>query len=450
MTAPVSRDAAPGVAARPRPARPTAAGPAPRPRRRGPAGRWPRCQPAANRGPVVGVEQLDVLDAGHQRLRPRAVGARTSSAARTAASPIAWIWRRDPAGGRPGHRARAGRRARSSTRRAAGRAGWVGPARARCPRGAPRSATRASRRRSTSASRPRARPSGSSPRRAPAAQAPRDRRSSTPSSRMQAWTRTGSSARVGQAGIDRERHRRGRGRARRRPGRGRRRRPARASSAADALDRRRERRPAPCGGMWTVTSRAAASWRTPVGRPSAVAPDDAAGRVRRHRSRPAPARRGWPTGRGGRAPRSTRAGPGRRARGRRRSASGPSGRSPSRGPPATRRGRSAPSCAARIRSRGRRSSVAAAVRSTWRVASAAWTRWRCASVRPGIADLVGRELDAPGERVGRGVSRNDLGAGEGHPPVADPDRLDPAEAAVTREGRDAAGDEGVERHGRSG
>jgi hypothetical protein len=43
----------------------------------------------------------------------------------------------------------------------------------------------------------------------------------------------------------------------------------------------------------------------------------------------------------------------------------------------------------------------------------------------------------------------DRRAGEGDPAVRDPDRLDPAEAARTREGRDpAAADEDVERNQR--
>ena len=47
--------------------------------------------PAGGEPAAIGrVEQLDVLDPGHERDAP-AVGSRTSSAARTAASPIAWI-----------------------------------------------------------------------------------------------------------------------------------------------------------------------------------------------------------------------------------------------------------------------------------------------------------------------------------------------------------------------
>ena len=62
------------------------------------AGRDPgRGEPAA----VGRIEQLDVLDPGHERDRRRPSASRASSAARTAASPIAWIWRRDPAGRRP-------------------------------------------------------------------------------------------------------------------------------------------------------------------------------------------------------------------------------------------------------------------------------------------------------------------------------------------------------------
>ncbi len=61
-------------------------------------------------------------------------------------------------------------------------------------------------------------------------------------------------------------------------------------------------------------------------------------------------------------------------------------------------------------------------------------------------DLVGLEGDPFGERVGPRLEV-DLRPGERHAPVADPDRLDPAEPVVAGERRDPAGDQGVERHG---
>ena len=61
-------------------------------------------------------------------------------------------------------------------------------------------------------------------------------------------------------------------------------------------------------GMWTVTRRAAASYRTPVRRAVGVAADDAAGGVRRVAGRCRPSRSAaWlPAARGGRAPRARR------------------------------------------------------------------------------------------------------------------------------------------------
>ena len=85
------------------------------------------------------------------------------------------------------------------------------------------------------------------------------------------------------------------------------------------------------------------------------------------------------------------------------------------------------------------------MRSTWRSAS---RRLGEMEVRVGQArdrHLVGLEGEPPRERVGARLE-GDLGAGEGDPPVADADRLDPAEAARPAERGDAAGDQGVERH----
>ena len=63
----------------------------------------------------------------------------------------------------------------------------------------------------------------------------------------------------------------------------------------------------------------------------------------------------------------------------------------------------------------------------------------------GDRDLVGLERDPPRERVGPRLEV-DLGAGEGDPAGADPDRLDPAEPGSPGQRRDPARDEGVERH----
>ena len=68
--------------------------------------------------------------------------------------------------------------------------------------------------------------------------------------------------------------------------------------------------------------------------------------------------------------------------------------------------------------------------------------------QPGDRDLVGFQADALRERIRAGLEE-DLRPGERDATVADPDRLDPAEALVARQGRDAAGDEGLEGHGRS-
>ena len=79
-------------------------------------------------------------------------------------------------------------------------------------------------------------------------------------------------------------------------------------------------------------------------------------------------------------------------------------------------------------------------------------RLREVQVRVGQAgdrDLVRLQADPLGERVGAGLEI-DLRAGERDPSVADADRLDPAEPRIAVEGRDPAGDQHVERHGRSG
>ena len=66
--------------------------------------------------------------------------------------------------------------------------------------------------------------------------------------------------------------------------------------------------------------------------------------------------------------------------------------------------------------------------------------------QPGDRHLVRLEHDPLRERVGARLER-DLGAGERDPAVADPDRLDPAEALLAGERGDPAGDQHLERHG---
>ena len=118
-------------------------------------------------------------------------------------------------------------------------------------------------------------------------------------------------------------------------------------------------------------------------------------------------------------------------RGRRRSASRPIGRCPSRGPPATRRA-GGPAWAARearqaVVERLRVRQVDLALRDR------GLGEMQVRVGQPGDRDLVGLEVDPLGERVGPGLEE-DLGAGEGDATVADPDRLDPAEALVARRG----------------
>ena len=64
---------------------------------------------------------------------------------------------------------------------------------------------------------------------------------------------------------------------------------------------------------------------------------------------------------------------------------------------------------------------------------------------PGHRDLARLELDPAGVRVGAGLEV-DRRAGERDLAVADPDRLDPAEAGIAGERGDPTGDEHVERH----
>ena len=447
MTAPVVGDAPPRVAVAPRRGRPTAGGPGRRRCRGGPAGR--RRDPGRGEpGAIVGMEHLDVLDPGHERL---AGGAGRQDVQgdpdRRVADGV--DLRRDPAGRGPrdplaqavavGHPDAAP----ALGRRAAGRA------RARCPRAAPPSATRATRRRSTSASRPAPSPSGSAPRIVAAAEAAR---------RCAVATRVVAHARRGRGAAGRPRRRGARrpgsprsrsGSGASRPGRGRRRRRARASS-----------RPTATIGRCEVVRRR----RRDVDRdePGRRLVQDALGRPvarrggrRRRAGRPSPnppgaiARVAGPQGVVVVGPEATRA-RARRARGRRRSASRPSGRCPSRGPRSQAPGSRGATWAARMRARpvgqrrGGRSGPPGGSRSARlgevqvRVGQARDARPRPA--RGGSAAVNGSAR----------VSRSTSEPGEGDPPVADADGLDPAEAAVAGEGRDPTGDERVEGHGRSG
>ena len=250
----------------------------------------------------------------------------------------------------------------------------------------------------------------------------------------EAWTRSGQPSRIGQPRVRRRTTGRGRVRATRPPGSWTATTPSASSSRPTVDQPGLERRPRPAAGRGSMTSRAAASWRTPSGAPSAsrrMTPPGGSGVVAVDAGRRA-ARPGWPAARGGRAPRARTRRPGRdRARGRRRSASGPSGRSPSRGPRARRPGRPGAAWAARIRASP--SSSVARVGQVDLVGArrAHSARWRCASVRPGMATSSGSSSIRSvcgSARVSRSTSR----AGEGDPAVADPDRLDPAEAGVAR------------------
>ena len=243
--------------------------------------------------------------------------------------------RRDARQRSPARPVRGGRRDRSSTRRDAGPRRSAGRARSRCPRGAPRSATRATRPRSTSASR--RGPCHRDPRRAVG-------RSGTPVRWLRRPRRRAC------------RHGHGSGAAPRRTGG---RRPGRSRSgrvrgdaarvvagddaereqlAAESFDRigegirgrRRDvDRHGPGGGLV----------QDALGRAIGRAPDHPTGRVARAEVAEARVPRDSPTGRDGRAPRWRSAGPAPRTRGRRRSASHPNGRCPSRGPRARRRHR---------------------------------------------------------------------------------------------------------------
>ena len=188
-----------------------------------------------------------------------------------------------------------------------------------------------------------------------------------------------------------------------------------------------------------------------LGRAVGVAPDDAAGRIRRRRRRRR--RSGAPRGCPERVvvvrPERDPAARARRARGRRPSASGPTGRRPSRARRARRRGPRARACG-RARPRASPSSSVGGRREV--DLAERERRLGEMEVRVGQArdrDLVRFERDPPRERVRPGLEL-DLGAGEGDPAVADPDRLDPAEPGSPGQRRDPARDRGRRAASRSG
>ncbi len=264
----------------------------------------------------------------------------------------------------------------------------VARAPARCRPGARRSATRASRRRSTSASRSgparRGRRRGPSPLRRPPASAV-----SSASSRSDAMHPDRQPAGLGQARVGRVRPRRGRGPARAPPGSWTATTPS-ATSSSETATMAASRSASAIGGMWTVTSRVAASCRTPSGFAVGVAPDDAAGRIGVSRSTPAASRPAWLAQQRVVVVRPQRAATARRdgleVVGRRPAA-------PAVDVPAVAlepgvRDRPAPrerpgSAPGRRRASRRRSGRPGASRRR-RAA-----RWRCASVRPGIATWSG-------------------------------------------------------------
>ncbi len=395
--------------------------------------------------PVVGVEQLDVLETGHQRrpAAPRTPGHRASR--RQARSPIEWTCVAIPAS--------AARRAKAATS-----SGWV----SQIPRSVPGGSGRPSSGldRVEQGRRPRGkRPVGEELQPAePGAAADRPERVTAP----ELGRRGGRELLGADRGVDPERQvvalieravrrdpqaqavleregarDRGRRRPRAGPGRG---------PAGRSPPRRPPRRPA-----GRDRRRAAPPTRggRPSARPSAIAPDDPARRIGRplvdpgDRERP----RGWPTARGGRGPRGRPRARVRPARGRLRSARRPSGRCASRGPGASASGSSAASWAAAIAARPS-SSVAVAGQVDPVQRQSALGQVEVGVRQPWDRDLVGIELDP--SRVGVGPRLEvDRRSGEGDPAIRDPDGVDPAEPAVARErGDPAAADQQVERHQR--
>ena len=435
MTAPVRASERPGVAVAPRRGRPTARRACGRVRaevdRLDARGDARRREPR----PVGRVEQLDVLDARHERQRR--------------------------AGRAPGRRARPGRRrrrsrgsaSRSRPRRpvAASSASSLGlghpdaapplgrerPVRLRLDvaRGGPPSA---------SPSDPSAKqllPADPGP--AVGVVAERRRRcgarasiaASSASSRRQAWTRSGQAARVGEArdrpGTDQVRSGIRRERAR---DRGTATTPSATQLAADGARSPPRGPPASAAGRWTVTSRAAASCRTPSGSPSA-------------------SRRMMPPGGSGvaavdaRRPRARRGSPSRAWWSCAQSATRRPGRDPLEVV-----GRRPATPAVRVPAVALEPRVRVAASRAWAARTAAIPSSSVAALeqvdlpaaqrrlgevemrvgQPGDRDLVRLEVRSARVCGSARVSRSTSEPGEGDPAVADPDRLDPAEARRRR------------------
>ena len=316
-----------------------------------------------------------------------------------APSPIAWTDRRDPGGGGLRRERREPLRRRDED--AALRAGRERPPLLRLDRLEERRRPRRERpvgEELQPAEIGRGRPSGQSgsPLRSPAAVA-----ASSCSSRMQAWTRMRQRRRARRAPGTRRSRRRGPPGATAPPGSWTATTPSRTRSRGELpRSASRSARAAPAG-TWSVTSRAAVSWRTPLGSPPSsrrMRPPSGSTVSRLDRRRPR-APRGSPRASGDRGPRARRAG-----RARPRSRSSAVGQRPS-GPwsqpwPSSQRspsGRASPAAA----DRGQAAVERRGLRQVDLVAGDA----ALGEVEMGVGqardrDLVGVELEPDGERVG--------------------------------------------------
>ena len=326
-----------------------------------------------------------------------AVGSSASSAARSAASPIAWTIVAIPTPCGPRRERREPLRRRDED--AALRPGRERPALLRLDRleqGRRPRPERAVGEELQPAELGAAAASGQSgsPLRSPAAAA-----ASSCSSRMQAWTRIGSVAALVER-ADRRRSRR-RGPPERQP--------ARVVDGDDAqADEVAARAPGSASralersaaGTWPVTSRAAVSWRTPLGSPPASR------RIGRRPGRGVPADAGGGERRAADPERVVVVGPERDAPARRdrlevvrgRPAA-PAGRGPSRGPRASARRLGAGPRRRRSR-RGPPRASATCDRSTWSRAIAALGEVEMGVGQARDRDLVGVQLEPDGVRVG--------------------------------------------------